>query len=424
MLNSLKKNLRLAWRIPQLYLASRFNMPKEHQKNTDALRSVLIIPSDTFGIIGAKGDEAMLVSLIENLTENIAGVRISLLCDRQSLPESIKNLGAGIERSWVSPWSFGTLKQTIARYDAVVIIGADVLDGYYSVLSAARYWVAANLAARQGKTVVITGFSFNASPPKLLKTFLTPLSDSINVCLRDPISQERFNRFVGIPNRAQLVADIAFNLRPHMHTMPTATPSAWCEQQRTAGRMTIGFNIHPMLFKHATADELDALRNSSIQAISSAVKLRATSIALIPHDYRPFPKGDVEILTHIYHSLPPQVQKHCLLVEEHLHAAELKALTGELDLVVTGRMHLAIASLGMGTPVAGITYQDKFHGLFQHFGLPDQFLASASMLLDADQFEVWLINAIDAQQALKLKVDQRLVAVKELSRKNFSALFA
>jgi hypothetical protein len=181
MLNSFKNRLRLAWRLPQLYLASRFGMPKRQTGTARLVRSVLIVPSDPFGIIGAKGDEAMLVSLIENLTANIHGVKVSLLCDRDALPESISTLGVGIERGWISPWSFGALKKTIAPYDALVIIGADILDGYYSLLSAARYWVAADLAARQGKTVVITGFSFNASPPQLLKAYLTPLPDSVNI---------------------------------------------------------------------------------------------------------------------------------------------------------------------------------------------------------------------------------------------------
>ena len=424
MLNSLKNRLRLAWRLPQLYLASRFGMPARNTAPAQHVRSVLIVPSDSLGVIGAKGDEAMLVSLIENLTENIRGVKVSLLCDRESLPESIAKLGVSIERGWISPWSFGALKRTIARYDALVIIGADILDGYYSLLSAARYWVAADLAARQGKTVVITGFSFNASPPKLLKTFLTPLPHSVHICLRDPVSQERFNRFIGIPGRAKLVADIAFNLQPHLQTTPVAAISAWSSQQRGSGRMVIGFNIHPMLFKHPTTQDLDTLVDSSVQSISAAVKLRASSMVLIPHDYRPFPKGDLEILSRIYHALPAHVQKHCHLVEGHLHAAELKALAGQLDLVITGRMHLAIASLGMGTPVAGITYQDKFHGLFQHFGLSSDFLASAAMLRDAERFQAWLIAAIDAQKLLKTQVDQNLVAVQELSRKNFSALLA
>jgi len=186
--------------------------------------------------------------------------------------------------------------------------------------------------------------------------------------------------------------------------------------------MAIGFNIHPMLFRQATAEEVDKLVRASVRAISAATELRFAAVALVPHDYRPYPKGDVEVLERIYRALPAPVQRHCFLLEGRLHAAELKALAGHLDLVITGRMHLAIAILGMGTPVAGITYQDKFQGLFQHFGLPPEFLAPASVLMEEARFEAWLLHAIDAQATLKDKVGRHLVSVKELSRRNFSAL--
>ena len=40
-----------------------------------------------------------------------------------------------------------------------------------------------------------------------------------------------------------------------------------------------------------------------------------------------------------------------------------------VDLVLTGRMHLAIAALGMGTPPLCVAYMDKFEGLFHLFDI-------------------------------------------------------
>lgn len=418
LLNSLRNFFRQALRLPQLYWESRAPVPVTARIPTDG-RSVLIISCDPVQVVGSKGDEAMIIALIEKLQAEDAERRISVFCNLHELPASLRAFGIGLERPWSAPWSLRYILSVIRHYDAVVIIGADMLDGYYSLLGAARYWVVANIAARMGKTVVITGFSFNASPPRLLRTFMSPLEDSIHICLRDPVSRERFNRYVGIPERAQLVADMAFSLEPRE---PVTALSAWSQRKREEARMAIGFNIHPMLFRRATTEEIDKLVRASVRAISAAVELRFGAVALIPHDYRPYPKGDVEVLERIYRALPAPVQRHCFLLEGHLHAAELKALAGHLDLVVTGRMHLAIASLGMGTPVAGITYQDKFQGLFQHFGLPAEFLAPASVLIEEARFEAWLLRAIDAQAALKDKVGRHLVSVKELSRRNFSAL--
>src|SRR5690606_18188756 len=97
--------------------------------------------------------------------------------------------------------------------------------------------------------------------------------------------------------RAQLVADMAFSLEPRE---PVAALSAWSQRKREETRMAIGFNIHPMLFRRATAEEIDKLVRASVRAISAAVELRFGAVALIPHDYRPYPKGDVEVLERIY----------------------------------------------------------------------------------------------------------------------------
>src|SRR5574344_391976 len=57
-----------------------------------------------------------------------------------------------------------------------------------------------------------------------------------------------------------------------------------------------------------------------------------------------------------------------------LSAPELKALCGHLDCLFTSRMHLAIAALGRGKPVAAFAYQGKFTGLFRHFDLPEDLI--------------------------------------------------
>jgi hypothetical protein len=54
------------------------------------------------------------------------------------------------------------------RPDALVLVGADVMDGHYGPLFTARRLLAADLIAREGVPTVITGFSFNSHPHPLL----------------------------------------------------------------------------------------------------------------------------------------------------------------------------------------------------------------------------------------------------------------
>ena len=105
-----------------------------------------------------------------------------------------------------------------------------------------------------------------------------------------------------------------------------------------------------------------------------------------------------------------------------LSASEIKAVAGLVDGVVTGRMHLAIAALGQGTPVAAITYQDKFQGLFAHFGVSESLLLSPEQLLAGDNLEKFLLRFLGAYKTAGAQVRNMLPAVMELSRANIAPL--
>lgn len=52
--------------------------------------------------------------------------------------------------------------------------------------------------------------------------------------------------------------------------------------------------------------------------------------------------------------------------------AMYKAVTGHLRLLVSARMHPMILAVGMGVPVVGLAYNQKFGGLFEMLGLPQR----------------------------------------------------
>jgi polysaccharide pyruvyl transferase WcaK-like protein len=45
-----------------------------------------------------------------------------------------------------------------------------------------------------------------------------------------------------------------------------------------------------------------------------------------------------------------------------------KAVTGQLSVMLSGRMHPAILAAGQGTPVVGLAYNQKFFGMFSLIG--------------------------------------------------------
>ena len=55
-------------------------------------------------------------------------------------------------------------------------------------------------------------------------------------------------------------------------------------------------------------------------------------------------------------------------------AAEYKAVTGRLRLLISSRMHPLIFAVAMGTPVVGMAYNGKFDGMFQMLGMPPRMI--------------------------------------------------
>ena len=100
-------------------------------------------------------------------------------------------------------------------------------------------------------------------------------------------------------------------------------------------------------------------------------------------------------------------------------AAEVQALCAELDIVLSGRMHCAIACLSQGTPVACITYQDKFEGLFEHFGLQGMTIDPEVSLRSGKLLEFFL-PIYQNRDNLRKQIEARLPAVRQLAEANFA----
>jgi polysaccharide pyruvyl transferase WcaK-like protein len=108
------------------------------------------------------------------------------------------------------------------------------------------------------------------------------------------------------------------------------------------------------------------------------------------------------------------------MVDGLLDAWDAKAIAGAVDLVLTGRMHFAIAALGQGTPPVSVVYQGKFEGLMQHFGLEAE-----PLLLAPDKVgsgDAALAAATANAERLRSKILAVLPRVEALSRSNFSGL--
>jgi polysaccharide pyruvyl transferase WcaK-like protein len=375
---------------------------------------VLVFPSDPGAIVGSRGDDAMITAVVQSTRSIAADAEIEIFCDpggeRIALQLGFRPVPIGADPDF-APAVARLLAQR--RYASYFAVGADIVDGRFGPRIPALMLIAADLAARAGVPASVLGSSFGKDPAPALKEVFGRLDPRVRLNIRDPISMRRIQAFA--PVRPRLVADAAFALAPGK---PDAAAAAWIAQQRAAGRKLVGVNVHPMLVRDADAAWVEAMAVAMAEALGEVGSRRGVAWILLPHDYREH-FGDLACLRRLDELLRGHGGAQVLLLAGEQDAADLKALVGALDAVITGRMHLAIAALGMGVPTLGLTYHDKFEGLYEHFDLPQSLLLSPAVLPDAAQLARHIDDFVEDAPALAARVARRREAVIALARRNF-----
>jgi polysaccharide pyruvyl transferase WcaK-like protein len=385
-------------------------------------RRVVIIPGDQTKLFGSRGEDAMIMATASMVLQtNPAAEIIVLVAGREA---EIVGRHRGFRTA--SVWNEGDFVDTVARFfretgpDAVFVVGADLIDGHYGEIWSAKLLIAADIAARMGIPVSMLGFSFNNRPSALIVETLNELHHSVILNVRDEISLERIRRLTTACGF--IVADSAFMLQAE--TIPSVEAVAsWADERRQIGRRVLAFNIHPMLFPRASRKQIEALVAKSADALFEVSRLRDAAWLLLPHDFRD-ELGDEICLKPIMNRLAPRLGDDIRYFEGEHAASVLKGVAGTADGIVTGRMHLAIAGLAQGVPAAGLTYQDKFEGLFRHFELSGEFLLSSSAVIDGSNLRDLLLRFYDNIPKLRETVTRRLPAVTAMSKANFRILWS
>lgn len=372
--------------------------------------ALVLVPCEPASVTGSRGDEAMIYAILQNFRRRHPEGKIAIVCCSTAFQGSDdgKRLQRDFPRlEYIAAWrgvaALWRIAAAIKRFGATeaAVLGADCMDGHYSPDISEMLLMIADIASRRGIATHLTGFSFNENPhPRMLRLF-PKTGGGIVFNLRDPESHKRFVQHFPMCN-ARLVADVAFLLEPAHGTVHLA---------REEGIATIGFNVHGMLCGDA---ETSAWRKEVAGQLAKFLEMRrGVAIAMIPHDYRP--QGDLPVLREIYACLPDEAKRRVRIVDEKMSAAELKALAGELDALFTSRMHLGIAALGMGRPVAAFAYQGKFEGLFKHVALPGCLILAPG---DAARLAQTLAYLADNAQMLGEGVKKSLPGVLRLAAEN------
>ncbi|HQS98966.1 MAG: hypothetical protein B7Y26_01275 [Hydrogenophilales bacterium 16-64-46] len=371
-----------------------------------------VIPADTGSIAGSLGDLAMLTGLIGGLRARHPDAVITVIGQRDQRIAVPESSDVAVVRAWQGISGSRAFDHLIRSQHGLYVMGADVLDGKYGAALVARIAAYCNHAVRLGVPVTTLGFSFNSRPRRPAVAALASLHRDVLVNLRDAQSLARFERHVA--RTANLCADCAF-LMPPANQDNLDEVEEWIARARADGQTLIGVNLSTHAL--ATGNSLDSDRivvNLAAQ-LRNLAQQRPLACLLIPHDIKPR-SGDITLLRALDRLLVGS-DKLAVRYAETPRPDRIKRWVGQLDLVLTGRMHLAIAALGSGTPIVSITYQDKFEGLYQHFDLPLTDTLQAADCLN-DTLGQCLDSALARHTETRAQITARLPAVRELAARN------
>ncbi len=360
---------------------------------------------------GSLGDQAMLEVIRKAFDERFS-YDTTILYEEGATPHSLKGPFRAIVLSDVSSRRYRQIAVPALVASKLIFVGADTLDGTYNVPLIDRWLRFIDRMQRLGLKCGILNYSFSAAPDETVCRRLGELKN-VFFSARDAHSLARFRTRTG--QQAELGADCAFLLEPEITSPNAARARDWLKDQKTKGRTTLIVN--------ASGHTLEKMRGQGVQAYAELFIrwLKADlnrAILLLPHDLRPAPAGDVDALEAIATIIRSQIAGRIELVRPPIAAWDVKALCADAHGVFTGRMHLAIAALGMGAPPLSIVYVNKFEGLMGHFELEGGLITPSEFLDGIHAYNV-LETFTKELPERRSKILARLPAVRELALRQF-----
>ena len=361
-----------------------------HPRRAMGSGTTLVAPANPPGSLG---DEAFVLGLTTELLAAGRSVKVLLPGDGQPWPGVDDDLIVPVPHLFsrrVEKAERDTI-DALGAGDRVILIGADTLDGTYCSSTRNRHLGFALAAATRGATLDVVSFSLRRSGDrsKLLR-LIFKIAD--RVVARDAPSVSLCREVYG--RETQVAPDAAF-LVPSPQGGPFWTVD---------GPLVINLSAHAerprAAHRRDSADDL-----ATIVARGVAEESAGQPVLTFPHDVRAH-CGDFEALRRLEEALNGCGLRATRPSDPHPAPFEVRSLLCGSSLVITGRMHLAIAALSVGLPVIGLSYHDKWEGLWDLFDLPSDLLLDVRTI-EADDVAAACRFARDHGSRLSTHIGER-----------------
>lgn len=358
--------------------------------------TLALLVSDGHGNIG---DQAMIEAVcaatpgpVLLLADSAGAVRTS-----SALSDATVSVVPGVVGRWrpLSVRRMRAFHRAVGEASSFAVIGADVMDGVYSPVASVLRASYLMIAARRGRPSRVLGFSWSTAATPGATWALQRASRAVEILPRDPRSEARL-REAGVLTQRH-VADVVFSATSAAPidslSELAATPFAIVNASGLIARTGTEF-IH----------EYDLI----IRELESA----GLTIVLLPHVLRDG-DSDLNTLRRLTSALPHKVE----LVTDELSPMQVRWLAARARVIVTGRMHLAIMGLNMGTPTITLSTVGKVEGLYEMIGLPQ--LAIEPTPGYGERVAGSVRECLSNSEHVRSAIGAALPYIRELSDQNF-----
>jgi O-antigen/teichoic acid export membrane protein/polysaccharide pyruvyl transferase WcaK-like protein len=407
----LDRLVRVQDRVKVAAIMLQMRMAVSRSRRSRLSEPAVVVSGDAYSVTGSVGDQALFGGLVSMLKRSGA-TRARVLCRPGAGMPTPDGLGVTAMPLWGSMGQAGQLARQLQDANAFILIGADVLDGFYSRFESLLRLKIAEFCAERGVPTLLISFSFNGQPDRVVARAMADLPASVVVLCRDKLSHERLVKIMG--DRVTLTADVAFNLQPSEHGKLAANVRAWLDGGHHGNGPVIAWNLSPHALQDLSADQRSQAMVASGEVISRLITQRDASVVLLPHDFRSI-ASDYTMLNQVLDQVPAAVRHRVLLAEGPYTAADVKECCQNFDLVLTGRMHLMIAALGRDVPVLAVEYQAKFIGMLTHFDMSSDHILEGRDIYEPDRLQARICSTLDRLAQTRQKIASHRPKVEHMA---------
>jgi polysaccharide pyruvyl transferase WcaK-like protein len=285
-----------------------------------------------------------------------------------------------------------------------ILIGCDVLDGKYSLDRSISSLSFIKIASNLGLKTRIICFSFNNENNIKLKKIIKSYNGKVKLITRD---KKSFNRLKKLKIKdLNLAGDLAFLVKPANFNFLNKKTRIFIEKNK---QNLIGLNFIEPVFGKKNTDFFDKIAKICIDLSEKGYRF-----ILIPH-HEPM---DVEYMKYLHN----KIKDISYFLDPIPSANEIKTIAKECKHVFSSRLHLAIASLGVGTPVTCFPYQNKFEGQLNYFNLKNSLYHYQDLPQTIKGLNNLFEKRIKASNKESIIIKKKLPKIINLAKKNFEKL--